>query len=615
MGLYQKLVLFMIVAAVAPVAVVGFSLLSSAEQELEARIGAQQATAAAAAAQRAARDVEDAVETLVRAASPIGWRALSPEERLGALRLVLGQSRHFALAGLFDSQGAPLHPVLAGPAEGPSFAPKGDAGPFLAALPLAQLSSAGAGAVAISPAYLRGSARAAASALAFRVGGEAPWYLAVELRLSDLMARAAALAEGGAGGLYVLDAQGRVLACPNPEELLRPADDADRAAAASAQERPRLARYSVGGERALASIARVPGPLGWAAIIRLPARDAFAEVIRMRRTVLASLGGAFVFLLAAGFAFARGLSQRIERVAAGAEALSRGDLSARVPAEGADELAELARTFNAMGAELQSARQKLLTWNEELRAKVDERTAALKAAQAQLLEAQKLAAIGQLGAGVAHEINNPLAGILGHAQLLLLNRDESDRDVPTLRKIEAQAKRAKEITGNLLRFSQQRVEADPRPLDLNKVVRDATSLIEAQVEAEGIRLSTELCEDLPPIRGDPGHLAQVVLNLVANARTAMRKSAVKRLEIATFREGQAVRLRVRDTGEGIPEGNLPHLFEPFFTTKDVWSNAGLGLSVSYRIVKDHGGRIEVETEQGKGSAFTIELPVGASKSA
>jgi two-component system NtrC family sensor kinase len=612
MGLYQKLVLFMIAAAVAPVAVVGFSLLSSAERELEARIGAQQATAAAAAAQRAARDVEDAVETLVRAASPIGWRELSPEERQGALRLVLGQSRHFALAGLFDSQGAPLHPVLAGPAEGLSFAPKGDAEPFLAALPLAQLSRAGAGAVAISPAYLRGSA---AAVLAFRIGGEAPWYLAVELSLSDLMARAAALAEGGAGGLYVLDAQGRALACPNPEGLLRPADDADRAAAASAQERPRLARYSVGGELALASVARVPGPLGWAAIIRLPARDAFAEVARMRRTVLASIGGALLLLLAAGFAFTRSLSQRIERVAAGAEALSRGDLSARVSAEGADELAELARTFNAMGAELQSARQKLLTWNEELRAKVEERTAELKAAQAQLLETQKLAAIGQLGAGVAHEINNPLAGILGHAQLLLLNRDESDRDTPTLRKIEAQAKRAKEITGNLLRFSQQRAEADPRLLDLNKVVRDAASFIEAQLEAEGIRLSTELCEDLPQIRGDPGHLAQVVLNLVANARTAMRKTAVKRLEIATFRESQAVRLRVRDTGEGIPEENLPRLFEPFFTTKDVWSNAGLGLSVSYRIVKDHGGRIEVETEQGKGSAFTIELPVGASKCA
>jgi two-component system NtrC family sensor kinase len=574
MGLYQKLVLFMIAAAVAPVAVVGFSLLSSAERELEARIGAQQATAAAAAAQRAARDVEDAVETLVRAASPIGWRELSPEERQGALRLVLGQSRHFALAGLFDSQGAPLHPVLAGPAEGLSFAPMGDAEPFLAALPLAQLSRAGAGAVAISPAYLRGSA---AAVLAFRIGGEAPWYLAVELSLSDLMARAAALAEGGAGGLYVLDAQGRALACPNPEGLLRPADDADRAAAASAQERPRLARYSVGGELALASVARVPGPLGWAAIIRLPARDAFAEVARMRRTVLASIGGALLLLLAAGFAFTRSLSQRIERVAAGAEALSRGDLSARVSAEGADELAELA--------------------------------------QAQLLETQKLAAIGQLGAGVAHEINNPLAGILGHAQLLLLNRDESDRDTPTLRKIEAQAKRAKEITGNLLRFSQQRAEADPRLLDLNKVVRDAASFIEAQLEAEGIRLSTELCEDLPQIRGDPGHLAQVVLNLVANARTAMRKTAVKRLEIATFRESQAVRLRVRDTGEGIPEENLPRLFEPFFTTKDVWSNAGLGLSVSYRIVKDHGGRIEVETEQGKGSAFTIELPVGASKCA
>ncbi len=607
MRLFPKLVLFMIAATVAPVAGVGFSLLTRAERALESRIGAQQATAAAAAAQRAARDVEGAVETLVRAASPIGWRELSPEEREGALRLVLLQSRHFALAGLFDAQGAPVDPVASRPpATGES--PPRPAEPFLAALPLAQLSAAGAGAVAMSPAYPREPGRAAAAALAFRVGGDEPWYVGVELSLSELLAGAESLADGGAGALYLLDDQGRSLACPNPAQRLELAAEPDRAAAAAAGERPRVARYTVHGEPMLASLARAPGPLGWTAVVRLPAKDAFADVARMRRTVLASIAGALVVLLAAGFAFTRTLARRIERVASGADALSRGDLSARVPAGGADEVAALARTFNAMGAELQAARQKLLTWNEELRVKVDERTAELRAAQAQLLEAQKLAAIGQLGAGVAHEINNPLAGILGHVQLLLLHRDGADKDAAALRKIEAQAKRAKEITANLLRFSQQRAEADPRPLDLNKVVREAASLVEAQLQAEGVSLSMELGEGLPPVRGDAGHLAQVVLNLVANARTAMQKSAVKRLALTTVREGAAVRLCVRDTGEGIAEKHLPRLFEPFFTTKSVWSNAGLGLSVSYRIVKDHGGRIEVETAEGKGSAFTVELP-------
>jgi C4-dicarboxylate-specific signal transduction histidine kinase len=261
-----------------------------------------------------------------------------------------------------------------------------------------------------------------------------------------------------------------------------------------------------------------------------------------------------------------------------------------------------------MGGELEASRVELQRWNQELQTRVEERTAELKAAQAQLLEAQKLAAIGQLGAGVAHEINNPLAGILGNAQLLLLDRPADDRDAAMLRKIEAQAKRAKEITANLLRFSQQRPVADLRPLDLNKVVGDALSLVQTQIDTESIQLVQELEPGLPPVKGDGGHLAQVVLNLVSNARTAMAKSGEKRLTLATSSAAGRVRLAVRDTGKGIPTASLSRVFEPFFTTKDVWSNVGLGLSVSFRIVSEHGGRIEVASEEGKGTTFTVDLP-------
>jgi signal transduction histidine kinase len=617
MRLYYKLLLFMVASALAPVAVVGLSLLARAERELKARIGAQQATAAEAAAQMAARDVDEAVEALVRVCASIQWRALTPDERQGALRLVLGQSRHFALAALLDRQGAPVQAVLAhdrGRAAPELEVPPSPAGaalaePFLAALPLAQLAAANPGAVAMSSAYLRGSERAAAAVLALRLEGEeGPRYVAVEMGLGALMARAATLSSGGAGSLFVVDAQGRFVACPSPAQLLEPADPSDRAAAASATAAPRFTRYLVAGQPVLASVARTPGPLGWTALIRLPEAEAFASVAQMRRTVLFSIGGALLLLLAAGFTFTRSVARRLERLSGGAKAFARGDLDARVSAEGSDEVAELAQTFNAMGQELHAARHKLESWNEELKRQVEARTAELEAAQAQLLEAQKLAAIGQLGAGVAHEINNPLAGILGNAQLLLLRRSEADPDVAALRKIEAQAKRAKEITANLLRFSQQRPAADLRPLDLNEVVREALLLVESQLEAEGIRLAVELGQPPPRVKGDAGHLTQVLLSLVANARAAMLKRPEKRLTLSTVRDGDRVRVRVRDTGKGIARENLARIFEPFFTTKDVWSNVGLGLSVSYRIVQEHGGHIGVETVEGEGSTFTVELP-------
>jgi C4-dicarboxylate-specific signal transduction histidine kinase len=254
------------------------------------------------------------------------------------------------------------------------------------------------------------------------------------------------------------------------------------------------------------------------------------------------------------------------------------------------------------------ARGRLLRWNDDLKQKVDEATSELRAAQAQLVEAQKLAAVGQLGAGVAHEINNPLAGILGHTQLLLLDRTPTDGDFESLRKIEQSAKRCKEITQNLLRFSQQQARADLRPIDLNAVVRDAISLSENQLAGEGVTLELSLSAQPVRVNGDPGHLCQLLLALLSNARTAMAQSPTKRLSLSTS-AGDEAALSVTDTGKGISPEHLPRIFEPFFTTKDVWSNVGLGLSVSYRIASEHQGRLEVTTDVGKGSVFTLRLPL------
>jgi signal transduction histidine kinase len=208
---------------------------------------------------------------------------------------------------------------------------------------------------------------------------------------------------------------------------------------------------------------------------------------------------------------------------------------------------------------------------------------------------------------VAHEINNPLTGILGNAQLLL-EEAAPGADREPLERIEALARRCRDVTQSLLRFSRQGAEPAREDVDLNRVVSDALAVFGAAAQADGIPVSAELAAPPPRVRGDAGHLAQVLLNLLSNARTACEARPGAGISVSTRREGGEAVVRVRDGGRGISPEHLPHVFEPFFTTKDRWASVGLGLSVSYRIVADHGGRIEVESRPGEGAAFTVRLP-------
>ncbi len=273
-----------------------------------------------------------------------------------------------------------------------------------------------------------------------------------------------------------------------------------------------------------------------------------APVRALRRTVLIAIGVSLALLLLVGFLFTRRLNARIRRLSEGAEAFAEGDLSRRIPVEGSDELAELSETFNKMGGQLEIARARLMRWNDELKARVEEATAELRAAQERLIEAQKMAAVGQLGAGVAHEINNPLCGILGNAQLLMLDRAPTDPDFETLKKIEQSAKRCKEITQNLLRFAQSQGRAEMRPVDLNAVVRDAVAFDQRSSKGDGVVVSLALQPGALMVNGDPGQLSQVVSALLTNARTAMMKSAEKTLSVSTHAETDEVVVEVRDSG-------------------------------------------------------------------
>jgi len=243
----------------------------------------------------------------------------------------------------------------------------------------------------------------------------------------------------------------------------------------------------------------------------------------------------------------------------------------------------------------------------------------LKQTQAQLIQAGKMAAVGELAAGVAHELNNPLGGILGYCQFALEKitnkplKELTEEDISTyseyLKDIEQQSKRCKAIIQSLLKFSRASVKEEFKPTDINSLLEETFSFVKHQLEKNKVELDEELSPSLPPITGNASQLQQVFTNMILNATQAMPDGG--RLTVLTriLEDKETLGVSFADTGEGISKENLNKIFEPFFTTKKVGQGTGLGLSVSYGIVKDHGGDIQVESTEGEGATFTLILPL------
>lgn len=303
--------------------------------------------------------------------------------------------------------------------------------------------------------------------------------------------------------------------------------------------------------------------------------------------------------------------------------IAQGDLSQKVEVRHQDEIGQLGGTFNKMIESLKQSRDEIEQYNRNLEEKIIERTQQLEQAQAQLVQSEKLSAIGQLAAGVAHELNNPLGGILGYAQFTLeklsknlpenTSRKEIDSYVRYVTDIEAQARRCKTIVQNLLRFSRSSQTLDLEEVDINKTVEETVSFVGHQLKLSQIGLEVSLDPNLPMIQGNAGQLQQVFTNLIINGMHASEPDSiitiVSRFSPALGEFGGAVELLFVDHGCGIKEEDMKKIFEPFFTTKEIGKGTGLGLSVSYGIIKAHQGEITVTSKTGEGTTFTIILPV------
>jgi len=230
----------------------------------------------------------------------------------------------------------------------------------------------------------------------------------------------------------------------------------------------------------------------------------------------------------------------------------------------------------------------------------------------QLSNAEKLAAIGRLAGGVAHEINNPLGGILAFSQILLRERCPPEEQLEYLREIEKSAFRCKAIVEALLRFARQSPRMKRAPLALNDVVLESLNLVSYKYAVRDVQIRCQLGEALPPVMGNANQLEQVLVNLLSNAFDAITSVTSKpkgAIDLVTSASEGWVELQVADSGAGISEGHLAKIFDPFFTTKEEGKGTGLGLAVTYAIIREHGGRIAARNRPGGGAVFTVALPV------
>ena len=352
-----------------------------------------------------------------------------------------------------------------------------------------------------------------------------------------------------------------------------------------------------------------------------------------RRTVaFAGLTIVLVALILAGVV-RRGVVRPVRELVEGTHRVAQGDLSHRIPVRTADEVGVLAVSFNRMTEALGKAHAELDALVATLEQRVEERTRELREAQAQLVQTEKLASLGKLSASIAHEINNPLSGILTYAKLLSRKLRTGAPDVEgvhaalqQLALVERETQRCVTIVRNLLDFARQR-EPSFQVVDVSRVIEEALSLLEHRMTMQDVQVTREFAP-VPAVRADFGQLRQAFVNVLINACEAMPGGGTLRVltrEVALSEAGKGGPLSatgkpgppsrfaeavITDTGQGIPPEHLSNIFDPFFSTKE--KGTGLGLSVVYGIVEKHGGKITVESQVGRGTAVTLRFPAVAS---
>jgi len=305
-----------------------------------------------------------------------------------------------------------------------------------------------------------------------------------------------------------------------------------------------------------------------------------------------TLAGMAIALIVSSF-LAKSVLQPIKRLVFASHQLAKGNLEHEVKLSSKDEIGELSDAFNFMASSLKQRDKRLKEY-----------------AQQQIMKSERLATLGQLAAGVAHEINNPLGAVLMYSHLSLEEMEPQDPRRKNLEKVVGEATRCKDIVRRLLDFARQ-TEPKVEQLDVNEILQRTLSLVENQALFQNVKINRLLSPSLPKALMDGSQIQQVFTNIIINAAEAIDGEGQLTIATRTASDGQSIEIEFTDTGCGISQENLEKIFDPFFTTKQVGHGTGLGLSVSYGIIARHKGTIDVKSELGKGSTFTVRLPLRA----
>ena len=610
MKLYQQLLLFVLAATAIPLTI-GLAMLKHNESLLEQRLLVEWKQAALRLADVVSSELSEVIERTQSAVGYVDLAQMSQAELKGLLGIIYKQSEQIVQVSLFSQDNQEIVPgvFLSDPSRYPEYSGRlavseNERNGFLAGLPLDKAKSIANGQVVVSNPYRFGKLSMLVLSIVLPIEMDASKkriYLAVEVSLREIATRIRQTSATGNREVLLVDANGRLVADSRESELL--ADHSAESAVAMIMANQTSGSYLENGQ--LRAYARVK-LFGWGVVLSQSHNIAWAQILHTRWITLAWTAVSIICLLVFGLLFTSRITNRLKMVVKSAEAYSKGDLSVRIDIQSNDELGLLAKTFNHMGGQLMASREEIEAWNRELETRIEQRTKELEVAHERLLQTSKLAAIGQLGSGVAHEINNPLVGILGNTQLLLLRHKDDQKTVTALKKIESGSKRCRDIVQNLLRFSEMDSDQSHVECDINQVLKDAFSLTQERITNQRIEVVWNLADQVLTVIAAKRQLMQVFLNLFNNARAAMPDGGS--LTISSQQEVDQIVCAVKDTGKGIEPQHLDRIFEPFFTTKDVWTNTGMGLSVAFRIISDHAGQIEVDSRLGEGSVFRIVLP-------
>jgi two-component system, NtrC family, sensor kinase len=315
----------------------------------------------------------------------------------------------------------------------------------------------------------------------------------------------------------------------------------------------------------------------------------------------------FAVIIGTTYVMVRRITHPLVEIADAAHGIAEGDFDRDVGPDQPGELGVLAEAFNRMLASLRQMRFDLEEWGRTLEQKVELRTQELVSMQERVAQAERLASLGMLAAGVAHEINNPLGGILALTALSVEDTPESDPRRENLCEVLRQTERCRDIVKGLLEFSR---ESKPgmEELDVNKTMTDTLSLIGNQSLFFNVEVVKDCAADLPPIMADRSQVQQVFMNLLVNAAQAMKEQG--RITVTTHydRGADEIVVTIADEGHGIAPEHMAHIFDPFFTTKESGHGTGLGLSIVYGIVTKHNGTINVQSQLRSGTRFTLRFP-------